>query len=81
MSTTGPRHTDTNDLGDVTFVKSSYSGSQGCVAIGRLHHGVAVQDTKLSPATRSKQTQLYPIDTFAAFIQALKDDKLNPFHA
>lgn len=81
MSTTGPHSANPTDLGEITFVKSSYSGSQGCVAIGHLGNAVAVQDTKLTPATRSEQTQLYPKAAFAAFIRALKDDKLALFES
>lgn len=65
-------------MDDVTFVKSSYSGSQGCVAVGHLNNAVAIRDTKLSAAAREEQTQVHRKDKFAAFVQALKDDKLDP---
>lgn len=65
-------------MDDVTFVKSSYSGSQGCIAVGHLHNAVAVRDTKLPLTAREEQTQFHPKNTFATFIQAIKDDKLDP---
>lgn len=60
------------ELRDVVFRTSSYSGGKDCVAVGGTSGLSLVQDTK----DADQNTLVFPTDTFASFIAAVKEDRI-----
>lgn len=64
-------------LRDAPFHKSSYSSpSQNCVAVGRADPFVGLQDMKEGHDSRRRTTVVTSAGSFAAFITAIKDDRI-----